>query len=79
MRVWRKSRGARSTGRSHCFAAQDAAYVCPADEAETTRDERGHYHRAPGAIHGVGVRLWQEWEIAAAEQARAGASRSQEG
>jgi hypothetical protein len=63
-------RAMRQTRRGATLARRGPSYICPVDEAETTQDERGHYHRAAGAIHGAGVRAWQEWELPREEQSR---------
>lgn len=52
----------RQTRRGATLAKRGPAYVCPANEAELVRDERGHLHMIEGARHD-GLRTWALAEL----------------
>lgn len=47
----------RQTRRGATLAKRGPAYVCPTNEGELVRDERGHLHMIEGAQHD-GLRTW---------------------
>lgn len=55
----------RQTRRGATLKKRGPSYVCPLDEAETWKDERGHLHRfAPeNRVHGPSVRSWSEADL----------------
>ncbi len=53
----------RQIRRGATLARNGPCYVCPRDEAEVVRDERGHLRRKPDAIHPPGIRTWHAHEL----------------
>jgi len=53
----------RQTRRGATLAKRGPCYVCPADEAEVHKDERGHLYRV--GVHLAGVRAWEPHELRA--------------
>lgn len=53
----------RQTRRGATLRKRGPAYICPADEAETYTDERGHLKRVADAKHSPPRRVWSEGEF----------------
>lgn len=53
----------RQTGRGATLRKHGPRYICPVDEADTTKDANGHLRRNPQSKHVPSLRSWRQDEL----------------
>lgn len=53
----------RQTRRGATLRKRGPSYICPKDEAETWKDEKGHLHRIPESSHKQALRIYEASEL----------------